>query len=447
MTIELAGRGVAAAPRRPGAIKPPSPGAVRQSHPTAVRPLRGATAIVVIALICSTYAQRFIVPGLRINVGFALLGVLAIVALAMNVGRIQIGRAIVVVTLIGAACALALISGTWTPFDPSLESLLLLIVAWLPFVVIARGRAPWTPIRWDVVFFWCALPAAIAVLLQFALQFTGVGFLDPVMSLPESIRYTQTEYSVSYEYVWGTGLFKPNGFFFAEPSIAAQFLALGTFAALVYRPLWAIVFGVGLVLTASGTGTIALAVGIPFAIITAAPVVRVMLVGAVAIAVPVVLSIPLIGDSILGRGEAAANQGDGSSNARFVDPYATVAWAVQHDPRVVLTGYGPGTADSVSVAAGYPFANPTLLTKATLEYGVPFAVTLALVLAFAILSARGVTLANRVVLLTMMFFLSGALIQAQTAVLLWSALFAAPSRYDLLDRADPPLWRGSIAPR
>ncbi|MET0734079.1 MAG: hypothetical protein ABWY55_00320 [Microbacterium sp.] len=403
--------------------------------------LRGATAIIAVAIIGSLYGQRFVIPGMRVSAGFLILVLLAIIAVALNVGRIQVGRALVALALAGSASALALVSGLWTPFTPSLESLLLLIVAWMPFAVIARGRAPWKPVRWDVVFFWCALPAAAAVVLQFALQFTGVGFLDPVMDLPANIRWTDTEYSVSYEYVWGTGLQKPNGFFFAEPSLAAQFMCLGVFAALSYKPVWAILFVAAVALTASGTGTIALGVGLVFAFIAAGPILRIAMVLFTAVLIPIVLSIPLIGDAFLGRGTDLLNEGDGSGNARFVDPFTVVAWAVQRFPQVVLTGFGPGTADLASVASGNPLANPTFVSKAILEYGVPFALTLTFVIAFAILSARGVTLANRVVLVTMIFFLSGALIQGPTGLLLWSALFAAPSRYDVLDHTDPPLWR------
>lgn len=428
MTVETASRSAAPTRTRPASS--------RTAPTVAARPLRGATAIIAIAIASSIYGQRFVVPGLRVSVGFLILAVLMIVAIAINAGRIQVGRAVVVVALAGAASALALVASLHTPFAPTLESLLLLIVAWVPFAVLARGRAPWTPVRWDVVLFWVALPAAVAVLAQFALQFTPAGFLDPIMDLSPDIRLTQEEYSISYEFVYGSGLQKPNGFFFAEPSLAAQFMALGAFAALRYKPLWAIVFGAAVALTASGTGTIALAIGIPFAIFTATPVVRIVLVVATAVAVPTVLSLPLIGDAFLGRGAAVANADDGSSNARFVDPFDVVNWAVRHHPGMVWTGFGPGTADQASVAAGFPYANPSFIAKAILEYGAPFGLTLTLVVGFAIFAARGVSLTNRVVLAAMIFFLSGALIQGPTALLLWSALFAAPSRRDQFDQRD-----------
>lgn len=412
-----------------------------------VRP-RGAAVIVALAIIGSLYPQRFVLPAPRLSVTFLILIVLVAAALLLNIGVIQRGRAIVAACLTAVATAAAVCAAIWTPFLPSLESLLILLLAWAPLAVLMRAAPGAPPLPWDRIFLWCALPAAFAVLVQAGLQFTPVGWLDPVMELPPTVRYEKIEYAVTYEYVWGTGIYKPNGFFFLEPSFASQYMALGALAALSFRPAWAILFVAALASTASGTGIVALAVGLPFAFLRASATLRLFILAIGGGAVVVLLSSPL--GALLTERAGELSDDSSSGSMRFVDPFVVLGQAASAFPALPITGLGPSTGDEVSVSLGAERANLSILPKASVEYGLFFAVPFVIAVVCAIALARAVTMANRVALTAMILVLSGALLQGPTSLLLWSAVFAAPGRRAgtrVPGATRPAAFVGTAAPR
>ena len=403
-----------------------SPAATYDTRPFSAvdGPARGATVVIAAAVVLSLYFQRFVLTELRISIAFAALVAVVLMALLFNVARIQTSRLLIAAGLIVVICVVTVASSLWSPFTAGFESMLLLIVSWIGLIAVVGPTLSIPRAHWDTVFMWCALPAAFLIILQVALQFTPVGWLDPIMQLPASIRYTKLEYSVTYEYVWGSGLNKPNGFFFVEPSLASQFMALGALAAFARKPVWAIPFGIALALTASGTGLIAMGVGIVVVFFHSALKLKAIVFTMVGLLVVAIFTSPL--GQILAERTGELDYESSSGSARFVNPFEVLVAAFTKYPMAVVTGFGSGTGTQVARSFGYPYANLTFLPKAAIEYRMIFATLLAVAVLSTVFASRGVSMANRVALALMIFILSGALIQGPTALLVWSAIFAAP---------------------
>ena len=62
-------------------------------------------------------------------------------------------------------------------------------------------------------------------ILQFAVQFVGLPFIDPFLRLPDSLRLLG--FNNTYSITYGSDIMKANGMIFLEPSFFSQFMAIG----------------------------------------------------------------------------------------------------------------------------------------------------------------------------------------------------------------------------
>jgi hypothetical protein len=386
--------------------------------------VRTQRVVVVLAIVLSLYPQRLVVPGTVISIAFPILFLLCGLVLALRVGQISVTRMVAGSVLVAVAGIAAMASALWSPFQSGVESFLLLVLAWASVAVVAKVPATSERVNWNLLFVYCTIPAAVGILLQFVLQFAGAGFVDPVQLLSPTFRYTELQYSITYEFVYGSGLYKPNGFFFLEPSMASQYMGLAAVAALATKPRWAPLFILALLSTASGTGLLAFAVAVPFVLVAASWRVRIALVSLI-VAVLALANATGLGELLTARSNEFFIDGT-SGSARFVDPITVVVNAVREFPLSVLTGLGPGVGDDVAGTLGPVNANLSLGPKAFLEYGFIFTALIVVAVAIVIMRSRALPLGGRALMLAMILVLSGALIQGPTSLLLWSIVFASP---------------------
>jgi hypothetical protein len=266
----------------------------------------------------------------------------------------------------GAVAVLGFASAALNTGSASLASFALLLVIYAPFVfalgplALAGSSSAWL----TRVFLNVALFCALAGILQFYGQFVvrAPWLFDFTTLLPSLLHGPE-----GYNTVIAVGSFyKSNGFFFLEPSMFSFFMAL---AALVEwggerRYARLACFGLALLLTYSGTGLLALAVGLLFPL---APrtLFRIALAGLAG-----ALALWLLGDLLnlsytLGRVTEFGSERS-SAYHRYVGPLRLVASSFDLASASTWLGHGPGTIRHAKAA--FDFHDPTW-AKLMFEYG------------------------------------------------------------------------------
>lgn len=261
---------------------------------------------------------------------------------------------------------------------------------------------------------------AVVGILQTVLQAARLwSYQDFILThVPKAVLFTG--YNTSYPIEYGNPIIKANGFVFLEPSVYGQFLAVALLSALVRRAHWfrALLTGVALVCTISGTGLLFVAFGIAVLAVrrggrwTARIVAALVVGGAVALTTP-------FGEIIASRaGETSETNSSGS--LRFVQPYERILDSWSTDPATVLLGKGAGYADALAneifTATGLPI-NFSGFAKLLMEYGVVATVLFSVFVALAVVRrAPAPTLALSAVFANA--FLTGALLQPQVLYLM-----------------------------
>lgn len=386
-------------------------------------------ASVYVLIVTVTVFQRFVVPGTVVSVALpvaflVLVGLAARGQLVADVSRVALYLAFVAVCLV---CTV--VASTSDAPEPSITSLLLLLVLYIPLCF--RGKARLREQFPRVLRFYqkVMIAAAFACLLQWAIQIAGIPYEDLFDTyLPPQLIFT--DYNTTYPIYYGSPILKANGFVFLEPSFASQFLAISIIVHLMLGgPRWRLVlFGAALLTTVSGTGIALLGVGLVVLAVrrggrwTARALVASFL-------VVIAVSLTPVGELLAERtGESATTNSSG--NARFVAPYVAVADAVGRDQGVFLFGRGAGAVEN---EADLAFFNPQgvlinypALPKFVGEYGIPAAlVFLAFILTVLLRNVPSPTLG--LMSAALYFVLSGSLLQPQTVFLCWllTGLFAA----------------------
>lgn len=381
-------------------------------HPHAARTGRhGAERPLIVALALLFFGQRIAIPGLGVPL-------LAAVPMALAFLFVLRGGAIPRHRLTIAAiisCLLGLSYVGWL-FEPrtalSIQSLGVLVLIW---AAVIATPAPTTSLpghvhRWFIRF---ALATSLVAIGQIVLQLLGLGFIDPLSALPR--EWLVDGYLTTSPIGTAgttTGLFRSNAVFFLEPSLASQFFALA--AALSFRrsALLPSIFVVAILTTGSGTGVLALAAAIlglvpHLSVRSAVRVLSVIVIGAIA------LVATGYSERLLGRAAEFSSTGT-SAQFRFLDPWLHVAAFLQN-PVHLISGYGPG-GTAVTKALYGNEVNYSFPTQAIIEYGLLFGVVLTLSIAVLIWrSAQEPEV--KLCLLVVTFFLSGALVQPASALL------------------------------
>src|SRR5205814_4837956 len=271
-----------------------------------------------------------------------------------------------------------LVNKTFADTPSSVGSLVLLLTIYLPFAFSVRLPGdPAVAWRWTLdVFGHVALLCALAGIAQFYAQFVfqAPWLFDFSRDLPWHLRGPS-----GYNTVIPVGeLYKSNGFFLREPSHFSFLMALALLAEMqmARRPLRLVTFGLALLLTYSGTGLLALSLGLMF------PLGRRTLVQLLVLGVLGFVMFGLLGDALnlsftLNR---TAEFGSERSSAyiRYIAPTRVLMDEIASTPWATLLGHGPGTMQRVS--HGVRSFDPTW-AKLIFEYGLlGFASFVALIL-------------------------------------------------------------------
>jgi len=250
--------------------------------------------------------------------------------------------------------------------DGSFASLLLLAALYLPFMFLLRpfelSREAWT---WTMrAFSNLALFVAFVGIFQFCLQFVfnPPWLFDFSPLIPKALSTDILANSAIY-----TGsAYKSNGFFLREPSAFSFLMAFALICEMAMFKRWARmgVFTVGLMLSYSGTGLLALGFGLmfPFGFKTAVRIGIIAVVGLVLVL--------LFGDALnlsftLGRVNEFSSESS-SGYIRYVAPMRLIRELIDSDAWTAFVGHGPGTI--FHAGRTYEFHDPTW-AKLLYEYG------------------------------------------------------------------------------
>jgi hypothetical protein len=376
----------------------------------AKHPLRVLSVLFVLGVV----TQRFAIPlgSQQIPIAF-LIYWLATLWLAAT-GVVTMRRTASALICIGFSCVL--ISASFAVGKPSLSSLFYLLALYLPLALGSTQRVTAQDMENSARLFVNMMIGFSALAIwQFASQqFLHIAYVDPFDRLPQSI--IMKGYLTSYPVTYGAFLFKSNAYLFLEASFLSQFIALAIIIELwLFRRLMVLIaLFAALATTFSGTGVLLIAAVFPVLFVLKARDVKTVvltLLTVIAVAGAIVAR-PTLLDRVSEFG-----QRDTSASARFIDPYRLMAReSLQSAPRF-LVGYGAGSADRM-VAANDVLMNFSAIPKAVIEYGALGGLTLLIALAFR-LGASGQPPPIVAALVVMHYFLSGALLQPISVLLLF----------------------------
>ncbi len=348
---------------------------------------------------------------------YAVIGVLAS-RRALAVGRLRLE--LLLVALVSILAVTAYVS--YTGGTLSITSLLLLVAIYLPWALRAR-----TDLGREVVeragraFVRVVLVLAAVGVGQFLTQLAGVWTYEDYLGEWVPPQFLIADYNTSIPLVFGSEIYKSNAFLMLEPSAFSQFCALAALIGLLLgvRAWQLLVLVAGLASAVSGTGIILFAVGLVLLVVHAprrlrpAHLVAVTVIGGLALLSPA-------GPLLLNRTDEI-NQPQSSGYARFVAPYSEVYDGLADEPSRYVVGAGPGTVERLLSSARDGLGNDVLYSivpKLAFEYGIVAGGLFIVFLVLALLDRP----AWRVVpgsILVMVFLLSGALLQPQTAFIAW----------------------------
>jgi hypothetical protein len=383
------------------------------------------------------FLQRLAAPGgvaLNLPVGYACLGVILLVGGA-GFDRWRIAGYLGAIT----TATVATVVSTATGGDPSLASLALLIVVYLPLTLILSAELHHLYRRMLVLFERCLLVVAVLGVTTALLQLVGWTFEDYLGRLPAS--FLVQGFNTTYPAFYGSPFVKTNALVCLEPSMLSIFMALGIITCLLVRGSWyhVAIFVGGLVSSLSGSGVLLLLAGLLVLAFRRGP----RTAGAIAVTTGVVTALILItppGALLAERVNEVSNP-NSSANARFVQPYASMLKELDTGPRIVLVGDGPGSITSknedIFQRSGRSPLD-TVATKLVREYGIPAALAFAWFLYTVFRRPTSATLA--LIGLLLYLLLSGGLLQPEIVYVtfLLSGLFREPASPDQLPKARKP---------
>jgi hypothetical protein len=386
-------------------------------RPSVTARVLGVTLLLVIAL------QRFALPlgteGISVTV---LIGLLCVFVLVVSGGLVHDTTRVVLFAAAAAACGLATWLVTMHSGEASLNSYLLLVVVYLPWlfrVPAAEGRQAGA--QWLCgLFVKVMLAFALVAIGQMATQVAGVWtYRDPFEDLPQAMLLADFNTTIPIEYL--SPIMKSQGFLFLEPSFLSQFLAVAILVGIMRRvALWQlVVLGLAMVCTYSGTGIVLLVAGLILILIRSPRQIRPSMVLLAALGLAALLLSPYAAPLLSRTSEVSDSSS--SLSLRFVEPYQQVAQGLDAHPVRYLIGAGSGTAERLlendREGSGKAVVY-TVAPKLIFEYGM-LAGSLFLLFMLVTLLRRGAYRAVPGSLVVMLGFLSGSLLQPHTLLLAW----------------------------
>jgi hypothetical protein len=288
---------------------------------------------------------------------------------------------------------IASLYGLITSKQVGVASLLSLVVFYIPFLFINRSKG-----NLQYVFSTyqnSMMIVAILGIAQFLLQFTGLGYFDPIQSLPA--QFVLADYNTQNPLSFGSPIIKANGLFMLEPSFYSKMLATGIVIEFLTKKRLKVmlVFLIGMLLSFSGTGFIILAIAVLPILYKLKPFQFILI--AVAIAIPVFFLFEKGYGDIFIKRLAEFNTPNTSAHVRFVAPWLTYKeFFNSEDTGTILFGTGSGTLVDYhgrqytfdELNTDYITAHPSAYIKLFVEYGLIGGVFFVLFLFYTLLSNR-----------------------------------------------------------
>jgi len=319
----------------------------------------------------NTALERF---GLTVGSNAVDLSLFAIYALILGLtllGYATLSRTRLLLYLMGGvvACISYWLNAWANPsMPPSVASLVLLLVLYFPCTLVIKENRQSFPIAQFAIdaYLSATFICAIAGIAQFFLQFV---IHNPLLFnftplIPPSLRS-----GTNVNTVIQAGRFvKSNGFFMREPSGFSLSMSLGL--QLEYserrRTRRIVCYALGLLLSYSGTGLLALILGSMFPV-NLKVLRRFIVLGLTGVVIFVLLSPFLDLSFTLNRITEFNNQGT-SAHARYLAPFGVLAATYDDTPWALAIGHGPG-AMTRAIATTFYSHDPTW-AKLLHEYGV-----------------------------------------------------------------------------
>lgn len=377
-----------------------------------------STFVVVVVL-----TQRIGIPFADTAIGIALPLTYITAAFFLVRHRFTVSRLraeLLLIALIGCLGVTAAVSISGSQL--SMSSLMFLVAVYLPFVLRIAGNAG-RPAVWQAgrVFVRVMLLLAVVGIVQLVSQLLGVWQYRDYLADYVPAEYLMANYNTAIPLVYGSSTYKSYAIVLLEPSFLSQLAALAIIIGLVLRVrAWQLVVLVaGMASAVSGTGILLLLCGVVLLLVRAPRAIRPRYVVAGVVAIGLVLLSP-VASLLLDRSGEVAQPGT-SGYARFVRPYTSVLNGLDADPLRFLIGGGAGNSERL-LASNRDGVGEVILysvvPKLAFEYGLIAGGLFLLFLVFSVLDGAP----WRVVPGSMLFMtvvLSGALLQPQTAALLW----------------------------
>ncbi|WP_067984675.1 hypothetical protein [Neptuniibacter pectenicola] len=251
---------------------------------------------------------------------------------------------------------------------------------------------------------------SLIAVMQFFLQRLGLGYWYVGDFVSSNLLFDN--YNYLYEYPYGSGVYKINGFFFLEPSFLSQFIALAIIVEFLGRKrlVYFCIFFITIFLSKTGSGFLLLLV---FFIFVSLQKKEYFL---FSIVMSLLLSVLLFvyGEDVVSRLSEFGRENT-SAFVRFVAPFLNLSeyWGEAATLNILL-GEGAGSVDSINLTyhANYP-----LSVKLTIEYGLITSVILHFYM--FLFFKNSISKGLKAPLFVFMFLSSGAMLQPITLFTVW----------------------------
>ena len=373
--------------------------------------------MLILVILSATVMSRFGINLGTYSVNFSLIAIYVLIGLAFLSGNLIIDprRLFAYCICVAVASTSFLVNKGFGHVDrASWTSLFLLVTIYVPFVfVLHTNGSKENELLWVMrVFSNIALFCACAGIVQFYAQ----PFIHSDWLFDFS-RYIPTflQGPSGYNPVIPVGsLYKSNGFFFREPSLFSFIMALALLGEFVLfkRLLRIALFALALLLSYSGTGLLALFIGLMFPLGRKTIVQLFLLLGIGG------LVVWLLGDVLnlsftLARVEEFGSERT-SAYIRYIAPVRLIHDSLDTDPWTALLGHGSGAIERMTQS--YEFHDPTW-AKLIFEYGLLGFVAF-LVLVMATLNERLMSIQVRAALFFCWLIMGGHLLTPDHAALM-----------------------------
>ncbi len=378
-------------------------------------------------LVVTILGQRILVPIGELPVSLTLIAAFIALVLARLRGGIQYNRVRSELYIAaGAVIALCAWFTSWRGDNISMNSMMLLLVIYLPWVFCVSPQ--FLDLMQPLLRTFVRLMVGIAVVgagqmvAQVALGWKYEDYMAEWLGDPLAELWLDQGYNTNNPISFTNPVIKANSFVFLEPSFLCQFCALALIISLLLRaPAWQpLILGIGMAATLSGTGILLLALGIALLFVLVPNRIRPSYLVAGIVGLAIVFSTPAA-DILLDRRDETSRSGS-SGSLRFVQPYTEVTKGLAEDPSRYVVGAGPGASDRLLESSAKDDQGEAVVygiaPKMAFEYGFVAAVLFVAFLLVSILRGPPLPVLPTSVIF-MIFFLSGSLLQPPTIVLAW----------------------------